>query len=129
MRVPRLPVADGQDLPQRPLRLERRLRADEPEAVGDAVDVHVDADRRQVEANRDRQVRRLASDPRQLAERLDRARQNAAELLAQDARQLLQVPRLVVVEPDGIDELLDLGDGNWVFSEMYLVGFSLIEKE
>ena len=73
--------------------------------------VDVDADRRQVEADGDGQVRGLAADARQFAQFLDGARQRAAELLLEDARQLLEVARLVAEEADGVDELFDLLDG------------------
>ena len=74
MGVPRLPVLDGQELPERHLRFKRRLRFHEPKAVGNAVDVYVDSDGRQVKADRHRQVRRLAPDAGKFAELFDRVR-------------------------------------------------------
>ena len=50
MAVPGFPVLDGKNLPERHFGFERRLCVDEREAVAYAVDVHVDAYRRQVEA-------------------------------------------------------------------------------
>ena len=112
MRVPRLPVADRQDLAERHLRLERRFRLDEVPSVRDAVHVHVHADGRQVEAHGHGEVRGLASHARQLAQLLHRVRQHAAEAFAQDLRQVVQVAGLVVVEADGEDEFFELGHGN-----------------
>ena len=110
MGVPGLPILDGQDLPKGHFGFERGLGFDEAEPVADPVDVHVDANGGQVEADGDGQVRRLAADTGQLAKFLNRVRQHAAELFLQDLRQGLQVPRLVMVEADGIDQLLDLLD-------------------
>ena len=109
--VPRLPVLDRQDLAERHLRLHGLRGLDELQPVANAVDVHVHADRRKVEADGNSEVRGLASDPRQFAELLHRVRQHAAELLVKDVRKGLQVPRLVMVEADGEDELFDLSDG------------------
>ena len=109
--VPGLPVADGQDLAELHLRFDRLLRVDELEPVADAVDMDVDADGGEVEADGDREVRGLASDTRKFAELLDRLREDAAELRLKDAGEFLEVTGLVPEEADGIDELLDLGDG------------------
>ena len=87
--VPGLPVADGQDLAELHLRFDRLLRVDELEPVADAVDMDVDADGGQIEADGDGQVRGLASDPRQFAELLNGLRQHPAELLAQDLGELV----------------------------------------
>ena len=46
------------------------------------MDMHVYADGGEVESDCDGEVRRLSSDPRQLAQLLDRVRQHAAELLS-----------------------------------------------
>lgn len=70
------------------------------------MDMHVYADRGEVESDCDGEVRRLSSDPRQLAQLLDRVRQHPRELLPQHLRKRLQVTRLVVVEPHGEDQLL-----------------------
>ncbi len=105
--VPRLPVADGQDFAQFHFGLDRRARVDEFEPIADAVDVYIDADRREVEADRDGEIRRLAPDAREFAKFLHRARQDAAEARAQDLGERLQMFRLVAVEADGIDEFFD----------------------
>ena len=75
------------------------------------MDVHVHADRGQIEADGDGEIRGLASDAGEFAEFLDRLREDTAEFLVEDVGERLQVSRLVMVEPDGEDQLLKFCDG------------------
>ena len=71
MRVPRLPVFDGEQTPQRHFCLERSFRLHEIPSVAYSMHVHIDADSRKVESYRHRKVRSLASNSRKFAKFLD----------------------------------------------------------
>lgn len=69
--------------------------------------MHVNADRRQVEPHRDRQVGGLAANAGELAQFLDRIRQRSAETFGQHFRQRLEMFGLIAVEPDRIYQFFD----------------------
>ena len=107
MAVPCLPILYWKDFPESHFRIERRLRLDKPKPVADAVNMHVDANRRKVKANGDGEVRSLPPDARKFAQFLDSVGQDAAEFLLENFRERLQVPCLVVIEADGEDQFFD----------------------
>ena len=105
--VPGLPVFHGERGAKGHLGLDWLFRVDHAEPVAYPVDVYVDTDRGEREPDGDRQVGCLAPDARKFAQLLDGLWHDAAELLAQRGREGLQMPGLVVVESDGVDELFD----------------------
>ena len=105
MRVPRLPVSDRQDLPQRHLSFKRRFRIHKIPPVADTVDMYIHTNRGEIETYGNCEIGGLASNAGQFAQLFDRIRQNAAELLLQHLRQSLQMPCLVAIKSNRINEL------------------------
>jgi len=101
-----------QDFTQGHLGLEWGFSAEQAQAVGDAVHMHVDADGGLVETQRHHQVGGLATDSRQFAQFLDGRWQQAAEFGVQGFRQRFQVACLVAEEAHGVDQPLQLFSGD-----------------
>jgi len=97
----------------------RSFRPHPAEPVRDAVHVRVDADvAAALEGKYQHEVRRLAADARQRQQLLHRARHFSTEGFDEHPAGRPNVPRLVSIEADGIDEALDRPDrqvrhGRW----------------
>ena len=71
MTVPSLPVTYRKNLSKRHFGLDRFGGFDEPQPIADTRNMNIDANRRQIKADGNSQVRSFASDPGQFAEKLD----------------------------------------------------------
>lgn len=110
-RVERDPVARVDPLAQGRFGLFRSSGPYDPEAVRDAVDVGVDRDRRDSEAEDENAVRGLRSDPGELEQRLHRPGHLAPVAVEEDASALADDPRFGVIETGGTDQALDGSPG------------------
>ncbi len=104
IRVPGLPIAARQNFAEGHFGGEWRFGVDEAEAIGDAMDVDVDADGWEVEADGDGEVGGFASDAWEFAELFDGVREDVIEFFVEGARQFFEVVGFGVVVADGVDE-------------------------
>jgi hypothetical protein len=108
-RVERDPVLRVDRPGEGPLGLLRRSRSDDPEPVRDPVDVRVDRDRRDPVAEDKDAVGRLGPDALQGRQLVERPGDHAPEAVEEVPGDLVDDPRLRVVESGPSDERLDRG--------------------
>lgn len=104
VRVPGFPIAARQNFAKRHFGGEGRFGVDKAKAIGDAMDVDVNADSGKIEANSDGQVGGFASDAWEEAEFLNSVREDVIELLAEDGWEGFEMACFGVVVADGVDE-------------------------
>ena len=102
------PITLGQNLPQGLFCLVRRLCLDVPQPIADAVNMRVHADGRSFESQRQNKVRRLESHAGEGHQISLIVGDLSPVFLDQDRAGLEDLPGLVLVEPDGEDQLFDL---------------------
>jgi hypothetical protein len=105
-RVERDPVSAIDASSERRLGLFGRARADDPEAVRDAVDVRIHRDRGDPVAEDEHAVRGLRPDPGESDQLLERPRDLAVPSVEDDAGTGTDDLRLRVVEPRRADQPL-----------------------
>jgi len=112
IQIDQRPPALVDRLVERLLGLFGRTRPHPPEAIRDAMHMNVDADVLLAAKGEDHhQVRRLAAHTRQRDQFLHRPWHLTAELLDNHPAGVFHEHRFVAIEADGIDQFLDLSDG------------------
>lgn len=114
IRIPCFPITARQNFAKAHFGREGRFGMEESEAVCDAMDVDVDADGREVEANGDGEVCGFASDAWEEAKFFDGMRENVVEFFAEDARQFFEVVCFGVIVTNRIDEASEVLFGDAV---------------